>query len=791
MNDDDMIGDLLGDLAKYRARQAWVSCWDVDGSSAEFKRLHKCVERFQRRIDDIKSGLLEELSEDELGVLFDARILIDEAEQEIERSERPHQVHFNKNALIILTNTSVPEDVQLALSFGYKFLFPYRISNSNIHEILAQLEMTIEQAIPDLSQLEASIEICRILKNRSNFSCNDPSNWFKFVCYRTVSFFKMNPHIFATRSDKGGHTVIMDESDYRIKLTRHLADDAYTPINDPGWLEALVSEEVELVDILMNNPKVVELIEGSKVPAYEPLTLSLPKFYGLPKIHKNDCPLRPITSTLGAVGYQVSKIFHFILKKVFPRTEYHIKDSYELIKFFDGVRLSFGDVLVSFDVVSMYTSIPFQLVYKIVMGSASLFDHFGINRGLLSRILIFCLKKCMIFTALEDTYKQNFGLPMGSCLSPLMARIVMDEVVKFLLEFVPDITFIRIFVDDTIVALNGDKVNDALLILNSFLPDELRFTLERENELGDINFLNMTLRRESRQGDNGNREFCICTNWHRKYYASGRLLNFYSSHKRSTILATAAHFIKTVLILSDPKFFHENRERVLETLRENSFPENVIHALVSDFYTYMKPLHKHLCDSPEDGAGPINFVREGEVVDATKLFSGNAEQSEDKEYVIFPHSIYNAKRIKGIIHGLSSPGIVLAESVRNTKINSVTTRKTVTPGEKRSNMVVFSQCACKNKYIVTSTGFNENAGMVRRRIAQKSVSVCSASRHAYKDFKYFKGLFYKSQTSYLIRYIQWKYRHKLDAFTCRYQFPNNLLNKLVGCSCCKDKRRAT
>lgn len=789
MNDGDMIGDLLGSLAKYKAELAWVSCWDVNGDSWRYRRLFKCINRVQKRIDVVKLELAEEFSDDELAVLLDVNILIDEAEQEIETFNRPHQVYFNENALIILTKTFVPEDVQIALSFGYKFLFPYKISNLNIHEILAQLEMTIEQAIPDLSQLEASMEICRILRNTDNFDHNDQKNWFKFVCYRTVSFFKKNPHIFATRSDKGGHTVVMNESDYRVKLTQHLSDDAYSPVEDPNWLEALVSEEVELIDILMSNPKIAEIVEDAKIPAYEPLTLALPKFYGLPKIHKDGCPLRPITSTIGAVGYQVSKIFHLILKIVFPRTEYHIKDSYEFIEFLNGILLSPYDVLVSFDVVSMYTSIPFQLVYEIVMRNAALFGQFSIDRRLLSRILIFCLRKCMIFTALEDTYKQNYGLPMGSCLSPLMARVVMDEVIKFLLVFVPDIEFIRVFVDDTIVAMNKNRVDDALLILNSFLPDKLIFTLEREDNLGNINFLNTTLRREIKDKKKKKVEFYVCTNWHRKHYASGRLLNFYSSHKRTTILATAAHFLKTVLLLSNPGFFLENRKRVLQTLRENSFPENVIHALVSDFYTYMKPLQRsldHDCVVDAD-IRPIAFVKEGESVASTERID-RVERSGDEEYVIFPHSVYEAKKIRNTVLGLASPGIVLAESVKNTKINSVTTRKTVTPDTDRRNMIVLSQCVCKNKCVVTNTGFNENAGMVKKRILNSSVSVCSASRHAYKKFKFGRGLYYKSQTKYLLRYIQWKYRHKLDAFTCRYQFPNNLLNKMVKCSCCKGKK---
>ena len=452
-----------------------------------------------------------------------------------------------------------------------------------------------------------------------------------------------------------------------------------------------------------------------------------------------------------------------------------------------------SDVLVSFDVVSMYTSIPFKLVYQIVMRNADRFGRFGIDREFLSKILIFCLKKCMIFTALEDTYKQNFGLPMGSCLSPLMARIVMDEVIVFLLEFVPSITFIKVFVDDTIVALDVDRVDDALLILNSFLPEELKFTLERESDSGDINFLNVTLRRETRVRDGRDDEFCICTNWHRKHYASGRLLNFFSSHKRATILATAAHFVKTVLLLSDPKFFHENKERIFQTLRENSFPENVIYSLVSEFYTYMKPVRKHLVDrSLEIGNRMIAFVKEGESVTqrlkTTETVSGDIELDKDEDYVIFPHSIQEAKRIKNVILRLASPGVVLAESVKNTRITSIKTRKTVTPVDRKGNMIVFSRCVCQNKYIVTNTGFNENAGMVRRRIADKSVSVCGASRHAYRKFKIHRGLYYKSQTSYLSRYIQWKYRHKLDAFTCRYQFPNYLLGKMVKCSCCKDRR---
>ena len=39
-----------------------------------------------------------------------------------------------------------------------------------------------------------------------------------------------------------------------------------------------------------------------------------PKFYGLPKIHKPDTPLRPIVSSCGSVTYGVAKELAKILK---------------------------------------------------------------------------------------------------------------------------------------------------------------------------------------------------------------------------------------------------------------------------------------------------------------------------------------------------------------------------------------------------------------------------------------------------------------------------------------------
>ena len=45
-----------------------------------------------------------------------------------------------------------------------------------------------------------------------------------------------------------------------------------------------------------------------------PTGASPPKFYGLPKIHKKNIPLRPIVSNIGSVSYWVAKELAKIIK---------------------------------------------------------------------------------------------------------------------------------------------------------------------------------------------------------------------------------------------------------------------------------------------------------------------------------------------------------------------------------------------------------------------------------------------------------------------------------------------
>lgn len=738
----DILSDLHRILGNMMAKLNWSLCNNLDDHD-DVRSFRRNVTALRTRTDFLLSSSEDFLDEQALGSL---NAMLEEererAETVIEREHRPADLFFNRKALVICTERLIPEDIQIGLSFGYKFLFPYSCNDDNLHRLLAQLEMTIEQAVPVLSGLRASVDIQRILKGRSfSRDFNDTLSWLKFVSKRTASFFEANLDVIAIRTDKGGHTAVLNLVDYNAKLWQHLSDDVYINIQiDP--LVFLVAKEVELVDQLFEIPSVKAISSGL---AFQPNILSLAKFYGLPKIHKPNIPLRPITSTVNSPGFFLGKLFYRMLDIVFPRSTFHIKDSYDFVEFINSATIETNDILVSFDVVSMYTSIPFEMVFDMVMHRSDEFlVRFGIDRALLSNILIFLLEECSVFTVLDNVFKQKDGLPMGSCLSPLIARIFMDEVITVLLRKVP-VSFIKVFVDDTIAAINFNQVDQALAVLNGFAPGQVRFTLEREDDRCSINFLNVTLIRE------GN---AIVTNWYRKHFASGRLLNFYSSHKRATVVATAAHFIKTVLFLSDPRFFHGNRGVIERTLRENSFPEIVIITLMNTFYTYMKPVNRE-CFSDE----------------------------VDKRYVIFPHAIAESKRIKRVIYDLKGPEVSLADSVKNTTINFVKSIKMIDPIAAGGNVVLSSTCKCASKCVIGATRFNESGRMARKRLLTRK-NRCDSDGHSFRTFEVKKGLYYNHQTQYLLRYMQWLHRHKLDVTSCPYHFPLYNFCRLIKCKCC-------
>jgi hypothetical protein len=85
-----------------------------------------------------------------------------------------------------------------------------------------------------------------------------------------------------------------------------------------------------------------------------------PHLYGLPKIHKLDIPLRPTVSSIGSPCYALAGFLHNILAPLIGNMFSFVRNSEHFIELIKNISFQKEDILVSFDVESLFTNIPVE-----------------------------------------------------------------------------------------------------------------------------------------------------------------------------------------------------------------------------------------------------------------------------------------------------------------------------------------------------------------------------------------------------------------------------------------------
>ena len=85
----------------------------------------------------------------------------------------------------------------------------------------------------------------------------------------------------------------------------------------------------------------------------------LAHLYGLPKTHKEKLAMRPILSATQTYNYALAKWLDDRLKPL-AINHYTITDTFEFVNEVHALTLNDGDVLVSYDVSSLFTNVPLE-----------------------------------------------------------------------------------------------------------------------------------------------------------------------------------------------------------------------------------------------------------------------------------------------------------------------------------------------------------------------------------------------------------------------------------------------
>ena len=91
-----------------------------------------------------------------------------------------------------------------------------------------------------------------------------------------------------------------------------------------------------------------------------------PRFYGLPKIQKTNCPIQPIVSACGMATYELAKFLTKILKRYTGITPMFVKDSKCFTEYLRTVHIGKDEELVSFNVSALFTSIPVPTALDVI-----------------------------------------------------------------------------------------------------------------------------------------------------------------------------------------------------------------------------------------------------------------------------------------------------------------------------------------------------------------------------------------------------------------------------------------
>lgn len=491
-------------------------------------------------------------------------------------------LHTNEAAFKCLnTQILVPGEVKIILSFGPKFSVPMPFDDTKqklllygIHR-LNKFHMSVyeQRAITQMAK-----EHIQRTKNSQNFHAY-PNDIRKFLvhCYNCViKFFSDNPDHVIAQADKGNISIVMKRNEYIDKVEEHLADkNTYTEIKSPSH-----SGYTKRNEVLLKKMADLQVIARNRIPSILTNEDKIPNMYGLIKLHKESQPIRPVVNTRSGPGYTLARLLTNIFTATQETHKYNVKNSMDVMERLSHITPDIDEYFASYDIKSMFTNITTDMAIASIMKR----HQNGKIRTRIPLALIIETTKFVTRYATEiefndRLYKQIRGLKMGSSLSSILADMVTEDIL--------DQTFIHIerpklftkYVDDCLILARKNLIREVGNKLNSAY-DHIIFETEEESDDGHLAYLDIDI--------HNTHHFELFTRWHQKPMASGRILNFRSSHPKPTIINTAKCYIFNILCITHPKFHDEVLPKIIELLTLSNYPTKMTNTIISDAHDKWK-----------------------------------------------------------------------------------------------------------------------------------------------------------------------------------------------------------
>ena len=207
-------------------------------------------------------------------------------------------------------------------------------------------------------------------------------------------------------------------------------------------------------------------------------------------------PLRPIVSSIGSVTYETSKELSRILKPLVGRSPHQVQNNREFIQQLEDIKLRSDDIIMSYDVKALFTSVPIKpalkIIKKLLEEDQTLQQRTSMTVNNITCLLEFCLNSTY-FTFQEKFYEQVEGAAMGSPISPVVANLYMEDFEMRAINTLPQPPLMwKRFVDDTFVIIKAAQKQSFLDHINS-IDHNIQFTAEEPRPDGSMPFLDILI----------------------------------------------------------------------------------------------------------------------------------------------------------------------------------------------------------------------------------------------------------------------------------------------------------
>ena len=237
---------------------------------------------------------------------------------------------------------------------------------------------------------------------------------------------KQKADVVIKPSDKSKKLVAMPKQEYVQKAEAILADNGmYEPVD--VTISSLEKRTREIIASECSG------MDSKLRTAIMPSDTRFPEWYGLPKDHKQNLPLRPVVSACDSPTTALSIVLERILNQLLQFAPAHLKNTTECLsnikQVYPNLCAPEGTILVTMDVVGLYPSIPItegiQVVIETLQDHAHEIDMLGLSVNSIENLLQYVLTS-NYFRFGSRICRQVEGVAMGNNLAPPFAILFMN-----------------------------------------------------------------------------------------------------------------------------------------------------------------------------------------------------------------------------------------------------------------------------------------------------------------------------------------------------------------------------